>query len=688
MIINVKEFNYDIVAALPDLPRKAGNQGTRARRVYKDVVCAFDTETSYIKEADAQCIYIWQFQLDEALTVIGRTWKEFLQFAEGINAVLPDGVYLVTYVHNLSYEFQFMRSLFNIEPDDVFVVKSRRVLKWLCGRFEFRCSYLQSNMNLNAFTKKFNVKHQKLSGVEFDYKKVRYPDTDLTPRELEYCINDVRGLVEAIKAEMARDNDNLYTIPLTSTGYVRRDVKKVLREWGTYKVKELLPDIEVYTLLREAFRGGNTHANRYFVKNPEYPLPPIENVHSADRSSSYPDVQVNYKFPMSAFKHVEKDVTYTQLKQHYIERRGYALVFRIQIDNLELRDYFNPCPYISYDKARNVRGKMLDNGRLLGADHCEITLTDIDFKIIDKQYKLSDSNTVITDVYFANYDYLPDELRELVKGYYIQKTALKGIEEQQLYYDKYKNLINSVYGCSAQDPAKDNILYMEDATEDNIYQCEGAAIVDILAAAHPTMPYQWGVWTTARARERLQIMIDAVHENAGSEFVYTDTDSVKYVGEYNLEIINKDLRQLAIDSGAFADDIKGVRHYMGIYEDEGMYKRFETMGAKSYVFEDQRGGLHITIAGVPKKAGAAELENMGGFSAYQVGATFHDGVTETRYNDTRQYKEVKVDGHTVELTSNMIIKDSFHQIGFAQDYSILLSTLTKKDIDRIRAHLL
>ena len=89
-------------------------------------------------------------------------------------------------------------------------------------------------------------------------------------------------------------------------------------------------------------------------------------------------------------------------------------------------------------------------------------------------------------------------------------------------------MINSVYGCSAQDPAKDNILYLENATEDNIYQCEGAAIVDILAAARPTMPYQWGVWTTARARERLQIMIDAVHENADSEFVYTDTDSVLY----------------------------------------------------------------------------------------------------------------------------------------------------------------
>jgi hypothetical protein len=204
--------------------------------------------------------------------------------------------------------------------------------------------------------------------------------------------------VEALKAEMQRDGDNLYTIPLTSTGYVRRDVKKVLRAWGRHRLLELFPDAGVYTLLREAFRGGNTHANRYFVKNPDYPLPPVENVHSADRSSSYPDVQVNYMFPMSPFRRVEKSVSYTELKDHYIKRRGYALIFRLQIDNLQLRDMFNPCPYISYDKARKVRGKVLDNGRLLGADHCEITVTDIDFQIIDKQYVLCNENTVITDL--------------------------------------------------------------------------------------------------------------------------------------------------------------------------------------------------------------------------------------------------------------------------------------------------
>lgn len=686
MILQVKDFNPQIIGNIKDQARKRGNQRTRAKRTYKDCVCAFDTETSYISELDRSILYIWQFQLDEALTVYGRTWAEFLDFYERVNAVMKDDEFIVVYVHNLSYEFQFMRSLFDIEPENVFVVKSRRILKWTQGHFEFRCSYLQSNMSLAAFTKKFNVQHQKLSGAEFDYEKRRYPDTALTARELEYCFNDVIGLVEAIKAEMERDGDNLYTIPLTSTGYVRREIKAALRIWGRAKLADLMPVPDVYVLLREAFRGGNTHANRYFVKNPEFDLPPIQNVNSADRSSSYPDVQVNYKFPMTPFKAVLKTVSYSELKSHYIKKRGYALLFRLAIFNLQMRDQFNPCPYISYDKARNVRGKCLDNGRLLSADYCEITVTDIDFKIIDSQYELSDDNVMITDLYFSNYDYLPDEMRSLVKNYYIQKTQLKGIPEQQLYYDKFKNLINACYGCSAQDPAKDNILYQQDADgdENDIYQAEGKNLYELLENARPTMPYQWGVWTTARARERLQIMIDAVHNDPHCEFVYTDTDSVKYIGDFDLEQINKGLRETAINNGAYADDTKGRRHYMGVYEFEETYKQFETMGAKSYVYEDQEGKLHITIAGVPKKAGARELEKMGGFDAYQVGAIFHDGVTVTSYHDEREHKQIVIDGHDCELTSDLCIKNSFHQIGFSKDYNILLNTLTKSDIDLLR----
>ena len=57
MIIKARDFNENIIAALEDMPRKRGNQGTKARPVYKDAVCAFDIETSYISDLDTNVLY-------------------------------------------------------------------------------------------------------------------------------------------------------------------------------------------------------------------------------------------------------------------------------------------------------------------------------------------------------------------------------------------------------------------------------------------------------------------------------------------------------------------------------------------------------------------------------------------------------------------------------------------------------
>ena len=123
MIIEASKFDVNIIASLPVQKRRAGNQRTRARRQYKDAVCAFDIETTYISELDRAVLYIWQFQIDEYMTIIGRTWREFIDFYNRINAVLASDEYIVVYIHNLSYEFQFMRSLFEIDSEDVFVVE-------------------------------------------------------------------------------------------------------------------------------------------------------------------------------------------------------------------------------------------------------------------------------------------------------------------------------------------------------------------------------------------------------------------------------------------------------------------------------------------------------------------------------------------------------------------------------------
>ena len=216
MITDVYDFDYSIISKAGNVKRK---KGSRNKKNYKNLVCAFDIETTRIKEIEQSVMYIWQFQVDEKVTVIGRTWREFDYFMRAIASDLEDMDYIVVYVHNLSFEFQFLSGIYPFSKEEVFALDKRKVCKCeMFDHFEFRCSYIQTNMSLQTFTDKMNVKHKKLSG-DLDYNTERYSYTPLTDEELAYCINDVQGLVEAIKTEMKNDGDTLYTIPLTSTGY-------------------------------------------------------------------------------------------------------------------------------------------------------------------------------------------------------------------------------------------------------------------------------------------------------------------------------------------------------------------------------------------------------------------------------------------------------------------------------------
>ena len=261
MHIDQSEFDLRWFDDIPVQKRKKGNNATSQKYYYKDIITAFDIETTYIKEIDQSVMYIWQWQFGDKCTVIGRTWHELRLFIEKLEDVLQDQR-LMCFVHNLSFEFEFLSGVFDFAPDDVFAIDHRKVLRaMLHDKIEFRCSYIQTNMSLRAFCEKMGVKSYKL---KMNYKKRRYWYTPLTPKEIAYCINDVKGLVEAMAVEMERDGDNLYTLPLTSTGYARRDAKKAMRYVGASYVQSQVPDIEVYHLLREAFRGGNTHASRYY----------------------------------------------------------------------------------------------------------------------------------------------------------------------------------------------------------------------------------------------------------------------------------------------------------------------------------------------------------------------------------------------------------------------------------------
>lgn len=658
MVIDINNVDYSIFKSTPVQARPRGNQAGRSRIYYKNLICAFDIESTTISEIRQSVMYIWQFQVDDICTVVGRTWEEFLSFLDKIKEQLNGDEYLCIFVHNLSYEFQFLRGIYEFDSDEVFAIDNRKILKCLMlNHFEFRCSYLHSNMSLKEYTEKMGAEHSKLSGVEFDYKKVRYPWTELSDQELQYCINDVLGLVEALKIEMKHDNDNLYTIPLTSTGYVRRDAKEAMRQVSHNFVKGIFPTTEVYELLREAFRGGNTHANRWYAGQP------LKEVRSYDRSSSYPDVVCNCLFPVSEFTPTDWN-DFDRLIE-LIKVRKRAVIFRIAMKDVELINEFWGCPYLSKDKCRMVQNAVYDNGRILTAEYLETTLTDIDLDIVLSQYKFSNARPF--DIYHARYGKLPKPLIECTIRYYRAKTELKGDDDNALYYIKSKNKLNSIYGLMAQDPVKQSILFVNN---DFIQDTKPAE--DILAKGKRKafLVYQWGVWVTAWARYRLEEGIRL----AGENFVYCDTDSVKYLGDVNWDKLNTKRRLDSLKSGAYAVDSKGIKHYMGVYEPEvkGSYEEFATLGAKKYLYREN-GKLHITIAGVNKKLGAEELEEHGGIEAFKEGFVFNKaGGTQSVYNDFPEVTSYEVDGHTLNITSNIVIEDSSYTLGITEEYYKIL----------------
>ena len=706
---------------------KRGNNGSLLRATRKNVhlVCAFDIETTRLRFFNGNLItenqfnklskknkekvvthaycYVWQFQVDEYVTVFGRTLFEYMEFIKNVSDILGSNKRLVVFVHNLSYEFQFLRGLYNFSDKEVFAVDKRKILKcsMFSGCIEYRCSYLQSNMSLEQFCKKMKVAHGKAVG-KLDYSIRRFEWTPLTDDEMEYCQNDVLGLVEAIKAELELDGDNLETIPLTSTGYVRRDCKKAMRKYKML-IQDIFPSTKLYQMLRKAFRGGDTHANRYYSGYT------ILNVKSKDISSSYPTTLVCKKFPISRFFICQQEVTAAELKE-LIYKRDKAVIFRCSLSGVRLKNKYFGLPYLSKDKCDHIiegdchylnQGNY-DNGRILEAEYLETTLTDLDFRILVKEYEFDDIR--IFECAHAKYGYLPQDLVDCIIEYYEKKTDMKDVDELEVLYNKIKNKINAIYGMCAQDPVIESLLYDNDKFAFVQFEAESEEEKELRTTEllekykkNAFIVYQWGVWCTAWARTALHqavwIVSDPTPENRVNNFVYCDTDSVKYYEDFpgqfdaSFEELNAIKVDEALEAGAYADDRQGKTHFMGVYEDDGFYTKFKTLGAKKYIVEKEKepGEIYATIAGVTKKLAGSELKKYKGFDSFKPGFIFKEaGGNDIVYNDFKgvEYvticcKESGLKKKEIALTCNAAVLPSTYKIGITNEYSDLLESSHK-----------
>ena len=644
---------------------------------YLEIPCAFDIETTNIYKKDASgnidtddlrpyaYMYHWQFCLDDQVC-FGRTWDAFLQLLKTLEHKLnlSKNNRLVIYIHNLSFEFQFFRRFVNVI--DGFYKEPYKPIKVLldCG-IEFRDSYALSNMALQKFCEnERDVIHYKLSGEDFDYSKIRTQETKMTEQELAYCYNDVRGLAECIKSRM-RD-DTLATIPLTSTGYVRRDMRNAMRKNKKNRTNFLSMQLtpELYTMCREAFRGGDTHANL------RHSSQIVRDVHSYDIASSYPAVMMFEKYPTSAFF----PITLKSFEQRDLS--NYALLFRVRLLKVK---YIGNCgiPYIPESKCKYLDSKaVIDNGRVLKAEYLEMTLTDIDWEIIKVEYKYEE--VYYKDIYASLYGYMPKEFRDTVLKYYTYKTSLKGDVDHIYEYNKSKNQLNACYGMEIM--RIDHNLCTYDGYE---YKEEQKTLTELLEKYYKSrnsfLSYQQGVWVTAHARKALRDMLVKI----GKDVIYCDTDSIKFIGdhkaefeEYNLKICKK-----AEKMGAYALDKNKNKKYMGVYEYEGKSETFKTLGAKKYVY--QKDGRTVSvIAGVSREVGA-KFFGENGLDSFEIGTVITDSGHLTAFYNDDGIHQIEVVGCKMITGSNVALVDNTYTLGVSDQYLTLLEKALDNTMDMV-----
>ena len=638
-----------------------------------------DDNTAWIEEPYA-IMYNWQICFNGDV-IMGRTWDEWQLFMDRMYNFygLGDGKKVIFYSHNLGFEWQHTQCFIDGQKD-IFAVKPRMPLTIRTDGVEYRCSWKLSNMSLEKFCK--NVKdciYGKAKG-DLDYDIWRTPLTPLSSKERMYCASDVKALYHAIIGRMNEEHDTLETIPLTSTGYVRRHVKSYCDADPKYRALFLACKIvpAVYELLREAAGGGDTHANRYLSNKIWW------NCDSFDVRSSYPYVMCCKKYPMTQFQYFGK---VTSMRKFREAIDNMACIFKVCFTGLQCKSNAID-PILSSSKCKINGTASYDNGRILYAQECITTLTDIDFKELDKYY---DWDTIrIGKMYVAKYGYLPKPIRTAIMDLFLEKCNLSAEMEHydedsddykdlKYLYDKCKNRLNGIFGMMFTDPVRSVIYEDYDTTlkwhEEKISLDNFDRINDALRkfyySRNSFVNFQWGVWTTSHARAHLHRLLDAGATDATG--IYWDTDSLKGFN-LNIDAIESENRLIEKEAeiaGAYVD-VAGKRYHLGIYEKEKPMRRFITMGAKKYAYESLDGTLHLTVSGVKKEEGAKEL---GCIENFKKLFKFHKAASKKfYYNDTPE-RIITIDGEDIRIGASVAMLDNTYTLGLSDDYDKLLAQL-------------
>lgn len=643
-----------------------------------------DTETSHTDEATGW-IYQWSFSFN-GLLCYGRKPTELLYKMEAIAKAnnLDHDTKCLVLVHNLSYDIQYLKDYFleyyQTEDFKILAVAPHKFISFECGPWIFRCTYKLSNRSLAKWGSDLGIKSTKKKGL-IDYSVIRYQDTRLTRSDWIYMFFDVLALEECVKKQMELEGDNLSTLPLTSTAYVRRDSRREYKKNYKRNRKYFLDsamDVSLYKSLHTAFAGGLVHGNR-FVADTVISGP----IGHGDFTSMYPSEQVAEErgYPCGKFgllyrRKEGKSFTFEDLDKWTLD---HCTIIIIAFHDLEVKEGIT-LPYAQLSKFKDgklhdVKNIISDNGRILKMSGTSIvSLTELDLKWIRKQYTFTYQ---ILKVWAAPRGPVPDWLERTVKKYFYQKSHLKAevkkaeaagddikARETKISLSKAKGLLNGIYGMTATNPVRTDVHMDEDGnwttdrlTDDIIKE----KLEKYYESKSHFMTYALGIYCTALARNKLMTFVETIgYDN----FIYADTDSIFFFNEdpavmQRIVALNNQLQEHAEKVGAYIE-VDGKKVFFDHFDiEEDNITEFKFLHAKAYAY-NHNGKLHATIAGVSEygRKGNTRVKELGSIENLKHGKTFTDcGGTRCVYVE-RKPTVLDINGHITELASSAIILET------------------------------
>ena len=647
---NIDEFYHSLCDCFPSVFPESIKEDEQVQ----NIIQVFEDNRPLDDELKVSIMYCWQFAIDGKV-IFARTWPEFVKCMKIIEKYTNLSNRIIVYVHNLAFEFQFIRTFFKWYK--VFSISPRKPIYAITeSGIEFRCSYILTNYSLAKLADQLHVYDIKKLVGDLDYSLVRTPNTPMTKQEISYCINDVL-IVSAYIQECVLTEKFISRIPLTATGYCRRYArKKCFYSGNTRKEKEhchaeyrelmrclTIDGKEEYLQLKRAFQGGFTHCSAF------YSGLILENVGHIDETSAYPFSLLSERnYPMSKGQKV-KPANRNEFEKYL---KYYCCIFDCEFTDIKPRFIYEN--YISASHCFNKEGCIENNGRIVSAKKIKITLTEIDFDIIRKTYKYK--HLKVTNMRIYRKGYLPKNFILAIIKLYQDKTTLKGVEGKEVEYLNSKALLNACFGMCCTDISRDEIIY------NDTWNVEKADIDKDIEKYNKSnqrfLYYPWGIYCCALSRRNLWQAI----VNFKEDYIYADTDSIfclnldkhmEWIESYNKHCGVK-LKRMCDHYGIDYNEllprtIKGEIKPLGVWDIE--HKNidiFKSLGAKRYLMK-VGGSIGLTVAGVNKKAAVPYLLE-----------TYGDCIFEAFSN----HLDIPCD-HTGKLTHVYI--DSF-QSGTITDY--------------------